>query len=1348
MCQNLYLNRTLFSDNQRFSETELLNASNYIVILAEPGAGKTELMKSLATQLGSKEITASVFSYMRTNSEGTPLVIDAFDELAKVDATGIHKLLANVSNARPTHVIISSRSSEWDNSATSTFEQFVGHAPTVARLCEFDESEQREIYTHHTKKDSFIEFQAEVTRFSLEPLLPNPQFLKLFADAYIESEGHFSDKRSIFTQAITSLAREVNANTKPTPSLSSDQKINLSSEIFAKLLLSGAEGIRISEANENRMYPLVGSLLRSSSVNISSILATRLFKPGDNADQHRPVHKIVAEYCAADYLTKRIASPSDPLTIAQCLPIIAPNSTVRDELRGLIGWMAALGSKSIEETAIELDPYAVLANGDPSQLAESSKAILLSRLKEVEAVDPYFRRSDSWRRFSVAGLFTQDVMEVVKPIIADGGDGDLRDLLLELLVGTQAVRWLVIELRQLLLSPTESKQTRILAYKCLNGLESYDPRLDLSDLIVEASSSSLSIAANVIESIDIGSFISNELEVFFRNCANLYPSHKQDFDGVLGDRYFVKRFISCLNVLQLEGLLDLLSKGLACNCGKKAYECECRTGLSKIIGSLLDHYFELAKPPFEPLRIWQWVEHLNFPGQINTQDIKSVQVLRADDALRQGIISHIFGKLTKREEIFQASVHKFGGHYSHGGLCLSLDDHRFIIDLAFESNNTQLWASFLAKHQFNRFSNKKGPDSLRSQMRKQASQKPGFMRRWAQINRQESILAKEEDQKWNVKHRRLMRRRSNKKKRVNEENIQFVQAERAQVEAGQHWGCLVRFAELVLNKPENIELEFGDVALVRNAIRNCLDFVSPLIPDLQKLADLQCESKGLVAETILYAACIEIMRDRGSLEGVEHSLLFALRTNLNMGYHAVSQDESNSLKKEVDRLIFPDVKSAEKFLLDYVEPQLVQNKCAHPEVGLLEYDEIFSPLQAKLPIEWLERFDKLEPFALNTLFELTAQYGDRERLNSIIELRCGQFLFGQSEPNKDEHLEQRRKFWFVRAFYFLSLEQAEPYWNWLTGDKNSILLLNERSSRMNRSDHPYWPVLTSHKVSAILQAFFEQWPKVQLPSNWGTGSPDGETAYRFLKDIIWSIGNDSPDEAIPVLHQLLAEPHFADIHIPLKSIQAEQLRKKALRDFEPPTSTKIVDLLDNNAVVTVEGLRQLIILKLISYQKAIDGGEFNAANRFYTKNTNGDYIRLGEVESVEIIAERLDLLLSPQSIVITSEHQIKNQNRIDITAAKAIDGIRRLLVIEAKGQWHPDLYSAATTQLYERYSVHPDAEQQGIYLVIWFGANEKVASRKKHNIKSALELKNSIEDTLPPELKGFIDVFVLDVSRA
>ena len=110
------------------------------------------------------------------------------------------------------------------------------------------------------------------------------------------------------------------------------------------------------------------------------------------------------------YFIKRINVPSDPLGLEQLLSIIAPNSMVRNELRGLIGWMASLGSKSVQERLIQLDPYAVLANGDPSQLVHSSKVSLLTRLKEVEAEDPYFRRGDFWRKFNVSGFFTKHRM--------------------------------------------------------------------------------------------------------------------------------------------------------------------------------------------------------------------------------------------------------------------------------------------------------------------------------------------------------------------------------------------------------------------------------------------------------------------------------------------------------------------------------------------------------------------------------------------------------------------------------------------------------------------------------------------------------------------------------------------------------------------------------------------------------------------------------------------------------------------------------------------------------------------------------------------------------------------------
>lgn len=1314
MNSTFYLERTFTHGDKTYTETELLAASTHIVVLAEPGGGKTELMKSLALKLNSSVINASVFAYVGADKENSPLVIDAVDEIARIDQSGINKLLALARTSKPTRVIMSSRSSEWGLASTGIFERFLGFSPMIVRLREFDQNEQHAIFKHYAPDEDFFAFQTEVARFSLDMLLPNPQFLKMFTDAYLESDRRFADKRSIFALAVERLAKEVNPDIPKAPvSLSVAQKISFSAEVYAKLLLSGAEGVSTIDVTANRMYPMLPALF-SSSAACYDILSTQLFKPGDKEDQHRPVHKIVAEYCAADYLIKRIADPVDVLTLPKCLPVIAPNGIARDELRGLLGWMAALGNRSVQEPIIELDAYAVLANGDPSQLERSSKRQLLHRLKEIEAADPYFRRSDFWRRFSAAGFFTQDVIEEIKPLLTMGNDGHLRDLILELLADSPANSQLAPELSLLTLNPNESEHVRTLASRCLLNVKEYDFIGALAVLIFEASNISLNIAANVIEVTGPEKFDHRYLSGFFRVCANLYPGHEEQFERVVGSRYFIKKLISCFSLHTLELLLDELTCNLYCHCGKESYECDCRNGISKIVGSMVDRYFELALAPFDPVRIWQWTGNLNFHHQCQADQSKSVQVLRENDTLRQAIIAYVFGPLTDRNEIFNTRVEKFDRHL-YSGLHLWRNDYKFILNLAFEADNVDLWASFLVNHQRYRNKEEQGPDDLRAQMRQHARSKPAFMREWARYNNAMK-LSGQKSQLRRFRHSRKMKRRDRKQREIHARNIKFVNENRDIVERGRHWRCLLRFAELVLMHPERIELEFGDEKLVRTALRNCLDFITPEVPTLSELAALQCESKYRHSETVLYAACLEILRAEGNLECVNIELLTALRTNIHRGYHSVSKEERDALQTEIDRLIFPDSESAEKYLRQYVEPQLAQ-PCPHPEIGILSRQEVFRHSRAKLSIEWLRRFPDVSLNSVDTLFEIAAQYGDRENLKEIIAERCSEMMSGWPNPTENEDIERKRIFWLVREFYFME-NITDIYWAWLKSDKNNLLHFYERSGRMSRSEHRAWPELASIKVEAILDAFIEHWPPVDLPDSWGSDSPEEEKAYRFLTDLIWSINSDTPDDAIPVLDRLLNDPRFTNLHKELQSIYADQIRKKALRDFEPPTPDEIVQRLDCDSVVTVEGLRQLVLQELHDFQKAIDGGEFNSADRFYEKNE-----RLDEVKSTEIIAERLSLRLQPQGIAITPEHQLKGQNRSDFTTSKLIGGRRRLLVTEVKGQWHRELYSAASAQLYDRYSIHPDAEQQGIFLVIWFGESETVAGRKPTELKPLRSLK-------------------------
>lgn len=394
--------------------------------------------------------------------------------------------------------------------------------------------------------------------------------------------------------------------------------------------------------------------------------------------------------------------------------------------------------------------------------------------------------------------------------------------------------------------------------------------------------------------------------------------------------------------------------------------------------------------------------------------------------------------------------------------------------------------------------------------------------------------------------------------------------------------------------------------------------------------------------------------------------------------------------------------------------------------------------------------------AQEELFEIAAQHCNRKQLNELIAFRCSSLMFFWPPQTNTEKLIAKRKFWFVRALYFLEHPQT-PYWGWLKADRNTVLMLHERSGRMNRSDHPNWPNLTARKIADILDAFIGTWSKVPLPSSWGTGSPDEEKAYRFLSELIWSISSDEPDTALSVLDRLIADQRYVDMHKELKSIRAGQVRKKALRDFEPPSPQDIVELLDDDKVITVGGLRQLVIQELQDLQHSIDGGEFNSGSMFYNevkevdKKTNKTVKRLkrkGENESTERIAERLNLRLEPQGFVITPEHQLKSAKRSDFTVAKMIAGKRRLLVTEVKGQWNNELYTAAAAQLHERYSIHPDAEQQGVYLVLWFGPDEKIAGLKNSKIKSAQALKESVEAQMPTELSTLVDVFVLDISAS
>ncbi|MEE4697802.1 hypothetical protein V2K91_21410 [Pseudomonas alliivorans] len=1331
---DFYVSRKAITDDKVFDEVTLLNTSNFIVVLSEPGGGKTEFLKSLASKLKTIPVSANFFSHMGMCSEGPSLVIDAFDELSKIDEAGIHKLLALAKKANPTRLIISSRSSEWDNSLTHVFQEFIGHKPLVVRLRDLEESEQCLIFSNYVTDEDFLEFRNEVKRFDLEKLLPNPQFLKMFADAYIASNRNFANKRSIFSQAIDSLAKEANPSiSKNKDNISSiGHKVTLASQVFAKILLSGSEGITTSELNENRMYPLLNSLYKENSP-FPDILATRLFKPGSLPDQHIPIHKVIAEYCAAEYLTRRIADVSDSLSLSKCLPLIAPNFVVRDELRGLIGWMASLGNRLIEESLIHLDPYAVLANGDPTQLSPPSKRYLIQRLKETERLDPYFRRGDFWRRFSVAGFFSQDVIDEIRPILKSANSGHLRNLILELLKGSKAAELLSSDLHAILTAAHEDDHTRYLASMCLIEIPepSYIDSLKL--LISEATEVALKISGDLLKKSptkDLNIFID-----FFIACSRLYPKLPTSEIFKPQASFFIKKLVKSLPNIFLAQMLDALTITLECKCGASYYNCGCKTGMSKIIGMILDHHLESSITPLDPHKIWGWTKDLYFHEQISPNQSKAVEILRAEKSLRQQILSNVFSKLNDFDSIIGIKLTKFN-HYSHAGLSLTLDDEIFLADLAFQKRNLSLWRSCLIQHNYH-FKTTNPTNELRMHLRKQAMAEPSFMIEWYRFNK----LSKQSENlslynRMKQKSVRTQNRILQKQNLRRERNITFVRENRKTIEAGEHIPCLANFARLTLMYPSRIEKECGDETTVRTILKNCIKYITHLIPVFTELGHNATRTPII---RIVLASCLELIRQKKSLAGVDVNILKTLRVCLNVYYNAVTHDEIAALKKEIDRIIFQTSQDIESFLRMFLEPHLMDEDFFASSASILFREHTFNTARRILCLEWLDIFQQLPIKTAELLFELAVDPHDCEPVTRIIEKQCNKALSKLACEQKTKAVK-RTSFWYTRAFFFIN-PISDTQLNWLKTDKDFLNIFYSKVNPFRNMNQPSWPTLSAPKIEAILNLAPTQ-DSEYISATKVTQKITTDYSLRdSVTDLIWMLNSCDPEESLLVIERLMYSKRHKEHLDSLKSIYSAQLRKKALRTFEPPAPQKVVALLDHSRVVTVEGLRQLILDELFDYQKSLYGDEFNSVFLFYE---NG--IRLGEVRSTSIISNHLNLRLSPLGITITPEHQLKNANRSDFTASMLINNKRKLLVTEVKGQWHQEIYTAAKAQLFDRYSIHPDAEQQGIYLALWFGKNEKIADRKNISINNSQELKAAIEASIPAQIKNFIDVFVLDVS--
>lgn len=1341
---NFYIPRKLKNDkciidqNEAFPE---IIPYKFIILLAEPGAGKTALLSNLAEKYNTKRYRANVFKNKSTIAEKI-LIIDGFDEVAKLEQqSAIDSILSKIESIKSDTTILSSRSSEWDAKRnTNLICEFLAINPEQIKtyyLSPLDLNEQEDFFNYYYPQKSFSDFYDQLTALDLNLLISNPQFLTLFISAYKQT-SFLGNKVDIFKKAIEYLAQEHNEDMPKSNRCTSNNLIIFSEEIFAKILLSGLSGVSLAEQEEISGFHFLFHLSNVEPNQLRQILDTGLFKQADSSTLYEPIHRIVAEYCAANYIVKRIKNNQDGLSLSRCLSIIAPNNIVRTELKGLIGWMASLGNEAIQTELIKLDPYACIANGDPSLLFSPSKRNLIIALGKLEQENPFFRTSDWHRNYSVKGFITEDIVPDIKDLLFSNNTGfDLKSLLISLINDSGSANLFQSEFITLLMDSTQVPHIRSLVLKGLISLKENWQFIETFQYLYERhEKEDLKYASAIIEQLGIACIGRKAVLLLLKELANLYKTEKSQI-RIIGERYFINRLIHSFNLTDTEYFLDSLTHNIKCRCNQQEeYECQCKKGISKIVGHLLDRYFELVECDYNIEKLALWLKDLRYTKTTETCNSLSVKKLLSNPTLKYNIYIQLI-KLGYFNNFYHSDYH----HIVHSGLILNIEDCLKLLIYAFDTNNIELWKMLFLSHNDYLYQNNKEQQIIyRKTLRTQAQQDDNLMRIFARdIHNQKIQQKKDKNNNWKIKI--YKRRKRNKKRTLNdfEENNASLLENESRILNGQHWGGVSFFDRNYLWNRQEI-LQYKNINFIEETLSNDLAILEPILPSLDELALDSVNNKIPESIIILYAISYAIFHRTASLENVSKENLTLLATKPNIHFNEIKEQDQDLFNNEVERIVFQSEADKENFIQRYIEPQFVHFHNRTHSLNWLLSKENWQSLNIKYCLKWIKQYPEMNVDNLKEIFTFLLKKYNRQKLNSIIEEQISNYFNTSNEvygpPTQNSVLI--KQFWIEAAFIFTE-DKDNKNWNYLKQDPETLFLFY----RFLRNEPDYdkiWMQLSADKIYKILDHFITIFPPTETSNIWSNESTREEKAYSTLVELIKYIDKDIT-HSIKVFDKLLSDTRFESLHKDIRHLRYEANKNVILYNYSPPTINEITKFFDNNNIASVEDLRALLIEKLEDYQKELKGLETNPVDVFYSGNK-----RVDENTARNRIVDWLRPRLAPLDVTLNIETYMSKNNRCDFTATISLNGQAHLLVVEVKGQWHRNLYTAASEQLYERYAIHPNAEDQGIYLVLWFGLDEKVADRNR-NINNAQELKESIQKDMPKELEGKIDIFVLDVTK-
>ncbi len=483
------------------SDIEFAEINAPLVLLGEPGAGKTQTAKAICTARKGTYFTAyRLASGVRVHElvDSNP-VIDGLDEVQTNNSDQpLTLIFRQMENCGIRSFALTCRAADWANVQNErAVENWFGKKPVVGHLQPLNDSEiEAMVDSFGTYSSGGEEFVSQAKERNAIDLARNPQSLRLLLAAVAEA-GWPRTKTELFELACKNFAKEQNPiHSSLVPQRPSvESLLSTAGFVCAQLLLSGKRGINV-DGQQSEMFPRPVDLASDLFVEerIAVAASSLLFRPS-GTDGVEPTHRTVAEYLGAKWLAGTLRTGT--LSARRLDSLLYSQGAVPGSIRGLHAWLATL-DRRLTDRLVSCDPYGCFRYGDTQQYSVEQARHLITQMQNLATIDPHFR-SEDWEAQVGNGLARIELRDYIVELIQNPDiPYQLSTVVLESLNGTDLASAIQNDIRSVVLDEGMAYVTRDRAFAALKFGEAKGEWKNLAnDLCELGTHDSIQIAVEV-----------------------------------------------------------------------------------------------------------------------------------------------------------------------------------------------------------------------------------------------------------------------------------------------------------------------------------------------------------------------------------------------------------------------------------------------------------------------------------------------------------------------------------------------------------------------------------------------------------------------------------------------------------------------------------------------------------------------------------------------------------------------------------------------------------------------------------------------------------------------------------